>query len=107
MLLWLWILIAVLIGGSVGIMMGEARSLNYATIGGVTGMIYAYYVETKLNFDKYILTPAWEVIMGERTPGIFEVGAIFLIIAMGVVAIIAFYNAVATWTKDKPFALWR
>ena len=102
-----WILIATLIGGSVGIMLGKARSLNLATIGGFSGMIYGYYVETKINFSQYILTPAWESIMGERTPGIFEVGAIFLIIAMCVVGSIAFYNAVATWTKDEPFALWR
>jgi len=107
MLLWLWILVAILIGGSVGIMIAEAKALNFAMFGGITGMIYAYYIETKLNFDKYVLTPAWEVVTGVRTPGIFEIGAIFLIIAMCVVGIIAFYNALATWTKDKPFALWR
>ena len=107
MLLWFWIIIAVLLSGSVGIMIAEAKALNFATIGGISGMIYAYYVETKLNFDAYILTPAWEVVVGERTPGIFEVGAIFMIIAMAVVGIIALYNALATWTKDRPFALWR
>ena len=107
MLLWLWILIAVLLAGSVGVMLGEAKSLNFATIGGFTGMIYAYYIETKLNFDNYMLTPAWEVIQGTRTPGIFEVGVIFLIFSSIVVGIIAFYNGLITFTKNKPFALWR
>jgi len=102
-----WILFATLIGGSAGIMLGKAKSLNLATIGGFSGMIYGYYVETKLNFTNHILTPAWEAAMGERAPGIFEVGAIFLIIAMCVVGIIALYNALATWSKDEPFALWR
>jgi len=102
-----WILIATILGGSIGIMLGKAKSLNLATIGGFSGMIYAYYVETKLNFSNHILTPAWEVIMGQRAPGIFEVGAVFLIGAMALVGVIAFYNALATWTKDEPFALWR
>lgn len=101
------LLVIVILATSIGIMLGGAKQMSWGTIGGFTGMIYAFYIETKMNFSNYILVPAWESISGTRTPGIYEIGAIFLLISMSLVALIAFYNIIATWTKDKPIALWR
>lgn len=103
----IFLLVIVILAVSIGVMLGEVKPTSWGTIGGFSGMIYAYCIETQMNFSEYILTPAWEVITGVRTPGIYEIGAIFLLIAMFLVGIIALYNAIVTWTKDKPIALWR
>lgn len=92
---------------SVGTMLAKYKPYGVASVSALGGAIYVWILETKTNFTAYILTPALETIYGVRPWELYNLGAVVMLVGLIAVVIVAFFNAIVTWSKDAPFSLWR
>ena len=90
---------------SIGMMLGASKSLRLPVIAFVFGIIYLYYIEST-NFSEYIMTPAWETIMGTRSPSVFDWGATFFLLSIIFVFIVALYNSFTSYYRQGVVRLW-
>ena len=109
----IWVLLIFLVIGvvtlyvSIGTMLAKYKPYGVASISALGGAIYTWFLETETNFTEYILVPAWDTLSGVREAGLYEVGAIVMLFGLIAVVLVAFFNAITTWTRDTPFSLWR
>ena len=92
---------------SIGTMLAKNKPYGVASISALGGAVYTWILETKANFSQYILEPALEVVYGTRAIDLYGIGAVVMVVGMFAVIIVAFFNAVTTWSRDAPFSLWR
>jgi len=109
----MWLMVAFLVIGvvtlyvSIGTMLAKYKPYGVASISALVGAIYVWLVETKTNFSEYILTPAIETLSGVRGWDLYGLGTVVMLFGLIAVVLVAFFNAIVTWSRDTPFSLWR
>lgn len=109
----IWVLLIFLVIGvvtlyvSIGTMLAKYKPYGVASVSALGGSIYVWILETKTNFTEYILTPALETLYGIRPWNLYNLGSVVMFFGIIAVVLVAFFNAITTWTRDTPFKLWR
>ncbi len=67
---------------AVMVIIGWVSPWGWSLAGLITGVMYFTYLEAWANYDKYMLEPALEVLMGTRVPGVWEYVAIYSLVVL-------------------------
>jgi len=89
---------------SIGVMLGKYKPYGIASLSALVGGIYAWIVNATTNFTEYILEPAFE---SGRAWDLYRIGAVVMTIGLIAVGLVAFFNAISTWSRDEPISLWK
>jgi len=89
---------------SIGVMLGKYKPYGIASLSALVGAIYAWFVNATTNFVEYILTPAFE---SGRAWDLYRIGALVMTLGLILVGLVAFFNAISTWSRDEPISLWK
>lgn len=102
MLLTLLILfLAIALGGvAVGIILGYAKPWGLALGGLVSGSLYFQYIESWANYEKWVLVPAAETLLGTRVPGVWEFVAVYSLIVFIFMFMVFAYNMLYSWDRE-------
>ncbi len=103
----LFVIVVVTLYVGIGTMLAKEKPYGIASISALVGSIYAWFVDAKTNFTEYILTPGFETLYGVRGIDLYGLGAVFMIVGLVAVSLVAFFNAVSSWSRDTPFSLWK
>lgn len=62
--------------------------------------VWAYLVETWLNFTTFYMVPAWEVFTGVRVPNTYDFSTVLVMVAIIFAAIMAIRTAFISYSEE-------
>ena len=93
--------LAIALGGvAIAVIIGWVKPWAFSLAGLVSGTCYFMYLEAWANYNKYVLVPAGEVVLGQRVPGVWEYACIYSVVVLIFMIGVFTYSIMYSWLRE-------